>query len=254
MPRYKEHDCTQGLFLSVDLEKQIQPGTFECTVSNLIDHEIDLSVFDGKYRNDETGAPAFAPSVLLKVILVAYSRGIISSRRIARACDENVLFIALSADSRPHFTTIANFVATMEPYIVPIFRDVLAVCYAEGLIGKRMFAVDGCKISSNCSKEWSGSKAELKKKAEKIEKSVEMLVERQRESDAGNIDERSINERQKAIEHLKETAKKIREWLSCHEDRLGVSGKPVKSNITDNESAKMPSGISLPRARSDPGV
>lgn len=242
MPRYKDHDYSQGRILPVDLEKQIQPGTFEYTVNALIDREIDLSVFDDKYRNDEIGAPAFDPAVLLKIILVAYSRGIISSRKIARACEENVLFIALSADSRPHFTTIANFVATMGPYVVPIFRDVLAVCYAEGLIGKRMFAVDGCKISSNCSKEWSGSKAQLRKKAEKIEKSVKVLLDRQRNTDAGNIEERSASERQKAVEHLQEKARKIREWLSGHEERIGVSGKPVKSNLTDNESAKMPSG------------
>jgi len=241
MPRFKEHDYSQGRFLSVDLGKQIQPGTFEYTVSNLIDHQIDLSVFDSKYRNDETGAPAFAPCVLLKIILVAYSRGMVSSRKIARACEENVLFIALAADSRPHFTTIADFVATMGPYIVPIFREVLAVCYAEGLIGKRMFAVDGCKISSNCSKEWSGSKAELRKKAEKIEKSVKVLLDRQRTSDAGGAEHRQASEEQKAAEHLQEKAKKIREWLCGHEDRLGVSGKPVKSNISDNESAKMPS-------------
>ena len=132
MPRFKEHDYTQGRFLSVDLGKQIQPGTFEYTVSHLIDHQIDLSVFDSKYRNDETGAPAFDPAVLLKIILVAYSRGMVSSRKIARACEENVLFIALTADTAPHFTTIADFVATMGPYIVPIFREALAVCYAVG--------------------------------------------------------------------------------------------------------------------------
>ena len=242
MPQFKEHDYSQGRFLSVDLGKQIQAGTFEYTVSHLIDHQIDLSVFDSKYRNDETGAPAFDPAVLLKIILVAYSRGMVSSRKISRACEENVLFIALTGDSAPHFTTIADFVATMSPYIVPIFREVLAVCYAEGLIGKRMFAVDGCKISSNCSKEWSGSKAELRKKAEKIEKSVKVLLDRQRTTDAENRDENRKEQEKKAAEHLQEKAKKIREWLSGHEERIGVSGKPVKSNITDNQSAKMPGG------------
>ncbi len=33
--------------------------------------------------------------------------------------------------------------------------------------------------------------------------------------------------------------KKIREWLSENDDKIGKSGKPIKSNITDNESAKM---------------
>ncbi len=225
MPRFKEHDYSQGRLLPVDLGKQIHPGTFEYTVSHLIDHQIDLSVFNDKYRNDETGAPAFDPAVLLKIVLVAYSRGMVSSRKIARACEENILFIALSADTRPHFTTIADFVSAMAPYIVPIFRDVLAVCYAEGLIGKQMFAVDGCKISSNCAKEWSGSKAELQKKAEKIEKSVKVLLDRQRTEDLAPRDAKRNAEETKAIEHLEEKAKKIRAWLSEHGDRTRSLGK-----------------------------
>ena len=76
-----------------------------------MDNEIDLSVFESKYHNDETGAPAYDPAVLLKIILFAYSRGLISSRRIAQACEENVVFIALSADTRPHYTTIADFIS-----------------------------------------------------------------------------------------------------------------------------------------------
>jgi len=142
--------------LPVHLADQLQPGTFEHTIDYLVDNEIDLSVFQFRYDNDETGAPAYDPAVLLKVVLFAYSRGITSSRQIARACEENVVFIALSADSHPHFTTIADFISSMSEQIESVFADVLTVCYTEGLIGKTMFAVDGCKISSNCAKEVEG--------------------------------------------------------------------------------------------------
>ena len=54
----------------------------------------------------------------------------------------------------------------------------------EFSIGRKMFAVDGCKISSNCAKEWSGTKTELRKKAEKIEESVKMLLARHKDDDA----------------------------------------------------------------------
>jgi len=47
---------------------------------------------------------------------------------------------------------------------------------------------------------------------------------------------------EKAAHRLSEKAKKVREFLNENEDRIGSQGKPVKSNITDNESAKMPSG------------
>ncbi len=54
-----------------------------------------------RYVNDETGAPAYDPAVMLKIVLLAYSRGIISSRAIERLCRENVLFMAISGDSAP---------------------------------------------------------------------------------------------------------------------------------------------------------
>jgi len=147
----------------------------------------------------------------------------------------------LAADTRPHFTTIADFISSMSDKITCVFRDILAVCYTEGLIGKKMFAVDGCKISSNCAKEWSGTKQELRKKADKIEQSVRLLVRRHREEDRGRRDPDQGEKEKRAVKNLKKKAKKIREWLDENEERTGVQGKPIKSNITDNESAKMPS-------------
>jgi transposase len=152
MPRFKPYSYEQMLMIPVDLKSQLQPGTFEFALNQIVD-EIDLSIFDRRFKNEETGAPAYDPAVMLKIVLFSYSRGIVSSREIERACRENVVFMALSADSHPHFTTIAEFISSMEEEIAPLFRNVLMVCAEEGLIGRQMFAVDGCKISSNCAKE-----------------------------------------------------------------------------------------------------
>jgi transposase len=241
MARYRIHEKKQSILVPVHFKDQIQPGTLEYAIDYLVDNEIDLSGFESRYRNDETGAPAIHPGILLKIVLFAYSRGIVSSRRIARACEENVVFMALSADTRPHFTTIADFIATMGDEVVKVFTDVLSVCYAEGLIERGMFAIDGCKISANCSKEWSGTKAELEKKAKRIEQSVRELMERHRGEDKDQSDPDQYEREQQAIEHLSRKAKKIREFLSRNEERTGAQGKPIKSNLTDNESAKMPS-------------
>ena len=153
MARYKPYFYNRPKFIPIRFSKQILPGTFEYTLNYLIDNELDLSIFDERFKNDETGAPAYDPKILLKIILYAYSRGIISSRRIARACRENVVFMALSADTRPHFTTIANFISTMDKEVVKLFLEVLLVCDEQGLIGKDMFAIDGCKLPSNASME-----------------------------------------------------------------------------------------------------
>ena len=76
MARYKEYDYSQSRFIPVHFHRQILSGTFEYSLHYLLDNEIDLSIFDTRYRNDETGAPAYDPAILLKIILYAYSRGI----------------------------------------------------------------------------------------------------------------------------------------------------------------------------------
>ncbi len=141
MPRYKRID-TGMKFLPIDLSVQLLPGTFEHALSHLIDHELDLRVLDERFKNAESGAPAYAPSVLLKVVLFAYSRGMIRSRDIAQACQENVTFMVLSGDSIPHFTTIATFVRELKDEIANLFTQVLFLCDAQGLIGREMFAID----------------------------------------------------------------------------------------------------------------
>ena len=81
--------------------------------------------------------------MLLKVILFAYSQGIVGSRGIEAACREHVTFVALCGDSAPHFTTIARFVSTLGEDIAHVFGAVLAICDREGLIGREHVATLG---------------------------------------------------------------------------------------------------------------
>ena len=90
MPRYKPTDFHQITMIPVDFSSQLSPGTFEYTLDYLVEHKLDLSPFDCRYNNDKTGATAYDPRILLKVILMAYSRGITSSRDIEQLCRENI--------------------------------------------------------------------------------------------------------------------------------------------------------------------
>jgi transposase len=240
MPRFKPYDYRQTVMLPIDFERQILPGTFEYSVHYLVDNELDLSLFNSRFANDDTGRPAYDPAILLKIVLLAYSRGVTSSRKIEALCRENVIFMALSADSRPHFTTIADFISGSSEQIVDLFGQVLMTCDALGLIGKEMFAVDGCKMPSNASKEWSGTKAGLKKKAKKIDKAVRFLLGKHREEDKRGTVEPNVRQREEQQkETLRQASRKIKEFLTKNDERIGRSGKPVQSNITDPDSAKM---------------
>lgn len=239
MARYKPVDRHLSKLLPVNFAEQIVPGSFEYAVNWLVDHELDLSVFDARYRNDETGAAAYDPAVMLKIVLVGYARGLTSSRAIERACRENVVFMALSSDTQPHFTTIAAFVAKMPTEITAVFRDVLLVCDEQGLIGKELFAVDGCKLPSNASRSWSGTRAELTKKAEKMEKAIAHLLDAHQRQDAGENEDLLRKRERQQIETLKKNSNKIRRWLAGHGEKTNRKGQPLKSNLTDNDSASM---------------
>ncbi len=239
MAKYKEYDYSQGKFIPINFDKQILPGTFEHTLHYLIDNEIDLSVFDLRYQNDETGAPAYDPRILLKIILYAYSKGITSSRKIADCCNENVIFMALSADTRPHFTTIADFISSHDQETIKLFLEVLLICDQMGLIGKEMFAIDGCKMSSNASKEWSGTRKDLRHKKEKMEKAIRAMIAQHKERDKTETDQAVTEKDEQYISTLKAKIKKIKAFMNDNDDKPGSKGNPRQSNITDNESAKM---------------
>ena len=241
MPRYKEYSYEQTKMIPISYSRQILPGSFEYALDQIIEHEIDLSVFKERYHNDATGAPAFDPAILLKIILYAYSRGVMTSRKIAALCEENVIFMALSADTHPYFTTIADFISSMGKEITVLFKEVLLICDEMELIGRDMFAVDGCKLPSNASKEWSGTRADFEKKQKKFEKAISYMVERHGSSDTKESAGEAIADyREGHIQSLRNKAEKIRKWLSENDDRRGTTGKVIQSNMTDNESGKMP--------------
>jgi transposase len=238
MARYKVVDRSPR-FLPIVLEAQLMPGSFEHALDYLIDTEIDLSGVAKRYVNDETGAPAYDPAVMLKIVLLAYSRGMVSSRAIERLCRENVLFMAISGDSAPQFTTIAKFVRELVEEISAIFTQVLLVCDRHGLIGRQMFAIDGVKLPSNADKRRSGTHAELAHEAARMETAVTKMLRthrhRDESKDAGEADAKDTAR----MERLQNEAIRIREFLSTHAERRSDKGAVRKSNVTDNDSAKM---------------
>ena len=239
MARYRSYDYSQRVLLPVSLEAQLMPGTLEFAINTLVEEHMDLSLFDERYCNDDTGRSAYDPKVMVKIVLLAYSRGLISSRKIEQACRENVIFMALACGQCPDHSTIASFVSSMKDEILPLFRDVLLVCEEMELLGGTLFALDGCKLSSNASKEWSGTISDLAKKRDKLEAKVSQLLKEQIEEDRNDGDAGSDHSgRKRQIEKLRKKADRITNWLQKTEARTGSTGE-VKSNVTDNDSATM---------------
>jgi transposase len=244
MAKFKGYDYRQRVFLPVSLEDQLMPGTLEFAIHILVETRLDTSGFEQKYRNDETGRTAYDPKILLKLVLLGYARGLISSRKIEQACRENVIFIALACGQQPDHSTIAAFVSSMKDEILPLFRDILLVCQEMDLLGGTFFALDGLKLPSNASKEWSGTRSELQRKKERIEAKVKELLEEHVQEDQGDDNPpgpkgpyRTNRERQ--VQRLQKQAERLEKWLKEKKAKYGTTGKEISSNVTDNDSAKM---------------
>lgn len=242
MPRFIPLNYQQNTMVVINYQDQLQPGTFEYAIHHLVDEKLDLSVFYPKYQNSEMGRRAYDPAALLKIILFAYSKGITSSREIQWCCETNIIFKALSCDSVPHFTTIASFVSGLKNEIESVFEQVLLICHEQGLLGNELFAIDGCKMSSNAAKEWSGTFKELSEKRDKLKRQIQHHMQAHEQCDKNEAADEARKQRaEQAIDTLNKAHDKIDAFLKQASPRMGKGkrSKEVKSNITDNESAKM---------------
>jgi len=77
MARFKPVSYAQTLMVPIILKKQLVPGTLEFAIHHLIETRINISLFEAKIKNDETDRPAYNPKVILKAVLLAYSRGLL---------------------------------------------------------------------------------------------------------------------------------------------------------------------------------
>jgi transposase len=210
------------------------PGTLEFAILNLVEKRLNMPIFEGKYRNDETGRAAYDPKILLKVAFLAYSRGLVSSWKIEQSCRENVVFIALACGQQPDHSTIAAFVSSMKEEILPLFRDVVLVCEEMNLLGGTMFALDGCKLPSNASKELSGTFPELQKKKQKIEAKVAQLLEEQMNNDREQDEPSGLRASSSSQQQLVEKLQKKADWMPIFP--TGSSGTGTRDSPPRNGS------------------
>jgi len=240
MSNFLDDNLNQSVFFDLNYLEVLGNNTFEYCLYHLLENDKIVSDFYSRYKNKKVGRKAYPPALLLRIIFYAYYRGHTSSRVIERLCKTDLKFIALAAGRQPHFTTIANFVSANCEAMGQLFHKVLLICDQSGLIGKEHFAIDGCKLPTNASKQWSGTHKELRKKSDKLKSAAKKIIDKHMSSDSG-ITNHFKEEQTQTIETLLKNAKKIDDFLANNKPRMGQGKrkKEVQSNITDNQSAKM---------------
>lgn len=242
MSNFLDDNLNQSVFFDINYLEVLGNNTFEYCLYYLLENDEIVSDFYARYKNKNVGRKAYPPALLLRVIFYAYYRGHTSSRVIERLCKTDLKFIALAAGRQPHFTTIANFVSSNCEAMGHLFHKVLLICDKSGLIGKEHFAIDGCKLPTNASKQWSGSHKELRKKSDKLKEAAKRIIDKHLSNDSDkNSGNKIPRDQQQTIDTLMKNARKIDDFLSTNEPRMGQGRRKqeVQSNITDNQSAKM---------------
>jgi hypothetical protein len=131
-----------------------------------------------------------------------------------------------------------------------LFARVLLKCCGPGLIGGELFAIDGCKLPSNASKERSGTLEELGKKKQDLEALMEKIMGWHVQLDKQAEEERELSgaaysyvyEEGWHLERIEGKLRYIDTFLAAEEERKGAGGEEVKSDIRDNESGKIKGG------------
>ena len=148
---FREWNVQQQMLLPPSVLDFVPPGHLAHFVRDTVAEELDLAVIVESYE-EERGYPPYHPVMMTALLLYAYCQGLYSSRRIARACEERVDFMAVTALQRPDFRTIATFRRRHLAALRGLFQQVLALCRRAGLVQLGHVALDGTKIRANASK------------------------------------------------------------------------------------------------------
>ena len=170
---------------------------------------MDLSGFYGAYRADGHGRAAYEPSVVVALLLYCWSRGVRSSRRIERACVEDVACRVIAAHQQPDHATIARFVERHERALAGLFGEVLWLCAGAGLVSVGVLAVDGTKVAASANRD----------RTMDYEQIAREIVEQQIQTDRAETAEHGERRGDELPEEIK-TGEGRRKYLAAARQRL----------------------------------
>jgi transposase len=278
---FRPYEPDQEFLLPPALRDWLPSDHLVLFVMDLV-RELDLSEIYASYDGSKGGKPPYHPTMMTTLLLYSYCVGVFSSRKIEKACYEQIPFRVLTADQHPDHDTIAAFRRRHLKALSSLFVQVLRLCQKAGLVKLGHVSLDGTKVKANASKHKAMSYARMEKSAKELQADVARLL-----SEAQEVDEqednlygrgkrgdelpedlrfkesrlRKIREAMKSLEvEAKQKAEQEREARKKQEDALAQKGQKRKGkkrrdpsdkpdgkaqrNFTDPESRIMKDGAS----------
>jgi len=152
-------------------------------------NELDISAITAKYEQEERGYPPYNPRMMVALLIYAYCRGIFSSRRIMRACEERLTLRVIVGEDIPDFRTISDFRKRHLEELAGLFVGVLQLCQKAGLVRLGHIALDSTKVKADASRHKAMSYGRMKQEEKRLKQEIEQLL-----SKAEAIDRREDQE------------------------------------------------------------
>ena len=180
---FRDWDIEQLMMFPPSVEDFVPQGHVAHFVRNTVLEALDLSAVMDCY-SEERGYPPYHPAMMTALLLYAYCQGIYPSRRIAKACQERVDFMAVTGMQRPDFRTVSDFRKRHLAALGELFVQVLRLCQEAGLVKLAHVALDGTKVKANASKHKAMSYQRMKKTEAELEAIVSGWLRQAEASDA----------------------------------------------------------------------
>jgi transposase len=138
----------QGFLLPPDVRDWLPADHLAWFVIDAV-AEMDLSEFYAAYRADGHGRAAYEPTMMVTLLMYAYSTKVRSSRAIESHCRQDVAYRVITGNDVPDHATIARFVVRHERALAALFAQVLRLCDRAGLVKPGLIAIDGTRLAGN---------------------------------------------------------------------------------------------------------
>jgi transposase len=180
---YRAWDAQQGSQQAVSPQDALPEDDLVFFLLDTIP-QLDLAAFHRHYADEMRGQPPFDVTMMVTLLMYAYSVGVCSSRKIAAACERNLAFRAIVAKAPPDFRTISDFRKIHLAAFRPLFLEVLRLAGEMGLVKLGNLSTDGTKIGANASRHKAMSYGYMNKEVARLEAEIDQLLEQAEQVDA----------------------------------------------------------------------
>ena len=185
MPRkFKTPDYEAILNSTIPMGEALPPNHLARFVVDVIT-QLDLSRLYARYA--PVGGEAFAPEILLGLLVYGYATGVFSSRKLERATYESLPLRFVAGGLHPDHDTIAHFRKTFLGEIQELFVQVLLLAQAVGVLKLGTISLDGSKIHADASKSHAVSYKRLLELEAHLRQEVHELLTLGEQADQGEL-------------------------------------------------------------------